>query len=390
MKKQLLLFVLCSLFLVSCEKNDLDLIVTNSTLAPNEFALLFPGETVFGLNHVEVNNGETVFLHTNSFDNVTLTLIDDSGRIIWTKEHHNILGYIASHISAFPFLHNNKIIVFTTGSGLHRYEFDLNGELLNSKTIIANDGGYRLSKEGGVVHGVKTIVINPGTDTRIIKVSLEGDLIETINVSTSSNISSENWVKIKNDRIYMFGRSLNQGPDLSDDIYFCEVFDRLGNLITRIETPTPANQLPHTQLVLNNGNILIAVANYTSDISNNPNSYDLRLFDPQGALIRNLTFESPGDNLQLRELPNYKIAIAGKEKSSSSGMKQSQFVVLNSSLDEMYRRNIGSFDGNETFYILKEYLNSYHMYGFTSGTDGDFDLPNNSSTRDLFYLKLDK
>ena len=379
--KKLAIFssILFLLLLCSCEKEDSSSL-DPTTLNPNEFALLFPG--YIGFDQLELNDNTSVFFYSDGMDNITLSAIDSKGTILWTKAHPSHANEIVSQISIIPFVSNGNIVAFSTGFGIHRYEFNSDGDLLEARTV-SNESGYYLYRNGNELYGVRATDNGDLTDAEFIKLSMDGNIYDS-SIFSASRVQYSYHVKVKNDRVYFFGRGF--GPNNVDEFFFCEIYSYSGDFIKRIELDVPENSARHTQRIMENGNFIMTIENY---LNGETQDFQIHAFDPEGNSIKSFTFDST-DRLQISALPNGHLGVCGKEGNSSNGSKNSQFAVYDTNMNEVYRRNIGSYDGRELFYRAKEYFDSYHIFGNTSGSDGDFDLANNSPVIDLFYLKLEK
>ena len=368
--------------LISCEDASFEFSDPVNQSFQNEFALLFPGH--IGLDKTPLSNGNSVFFYSSDMNNITLSAIDETGTILWTQSHAVANPEIISHAALMAHSTEDKLIAFTTGHGLKKYEYDFDGNMLNVNQITDGFARY-FNADDTHFYAVSSNTDGPGTNIEVLKISYEGTIIESNNFNISSQISYANFIRVKNDLVYAFGRHPNAvGPD--DDIAFCEIYTLSGSFINRIEVSTPDNVIRHTQRILENGNFMISTQNFNNG---NTVSYKIHLYDSQGNYIADKLISASGE-LQISPISNGQLALAGKEASSPNGPKYSQFVILDANLNEVYRRNIGSLDGAELFYLTKEYSDSYHIYGLTSGTAGDFDLSNNSASTDLFYMKLQK
>jgi hypothetical protein len=128
-----------------------------------------------------------------------------------------------------------------------------------------------------------------------------------------------------------------------------------------------------------------------------PDSFDesgttviLNLFDSQGNGISTQRFSGFGRDFSTSSLSNNYICFLGVKNPFQEG-KKLNFKILNSNLDVISERNIGSLDNTGTFgSTCHERANFYYIYGVTDSADGDFDLPNNSTGTDLFLYRLNK
>lgn len=368
------------IILVSCEKEN----SVSDNFSTNEFVKLFPEHYV--ISNLEINNEESIFIYKTSNNNLKLSLLSKFGEKIWTKEHNLNLN-VDNNLT---FLNNNLITIYSNSEndGIYKSIFDVEGELVVSERIFDEPNTYALSKENELIYAVYFDSSNNTNNIRIgyIEFSLNGDLIRSGSFETANNITLPQDIIVKNNKIYKFGET--DFNNFSHNNYSCEIFDLSGNHINTINTETQDSNARHSKLVLNNGNILMSIYNF----ENSPLDYSLRLFDADGNLIKSSIFKSIGNNLRISLFNNDMIALTGAKENSSNIRKDSQFVILNSNLEETYKKEFGSYNngGGQSYILTQEFDNFYYLIGSTHGIDGDFDLPNNSNDADLYYFKLNK
>ncbi|WP_146106970.1 hypothetical protein [Polaribacter porphyrae] len=375
--KKIILIIL--IILVSCEKENSE----SNNFSTYEFVKLFPTYSV--ISNLELENNESIFIYSEWNSNeFKMSLLNQNGEITWTKSHENsLLGHI--------FFINEKLIYsYTSNSkGIFENTFSFTGNFLSSK-IISNEPWYSIKKQNNDLYAIRQSRFGNASKLKIdiIQFSKNGVLEKKISLETSRNYSDLIEVIVQKNRIYFFGENNFESSIGSYSNHFCEIYDFSGNLIKLINTETSGRKSAYQSLVFENGNILMTVINFNK----RPIDYDFRLFNSEGKLINSQIFNSPGNSLKLSLFENDRIGIAGSNSYSSSvnNRKKSQFVILDENLDELFEREIGSIDDGEVFFFLQEFNNYYYLIGNTNGTDGDFNIPNNTGGTDLFYMKLEK
>jgi hypothetical protein len=380
MKKAL--YILILLF-IACDKNDSDNNDSNMN-SENEFVRLFP--EAYPITSLEIDNNHSIVMYSDF--GLKISEVDSAGEIVWTQEHN--LGIDLFSNSTF-FL-NDLIYSYTSNeNGLGKTVFNLSGDVLESE-LLTSIGGI-ISKDNNYIYNF-TIDYNSTTNTSEIsykQYSLLGNLISEGSFSTDYVQLSNNDIIVKNNLIYIFDESDFQGSPNFYENYFSRIYDLDGNLINTINTETDGLKTAHSKLVLDNGNILMSIYNFQDDGGFvNIDTYDLRLYSTSGDLINTQIVNSYSNVLKLELLSSGNVAIAGGRDSSLTELKLSQFTVFDQNLNEIYTRNIGGYDEGDVFFKLNESNEFYYLLGRTDDSNGDYDLPNNSSTSDMFYFKLEK
>ena len=376
MKKFLFLILLT---FISCDNSGIDNLDDN--LNKDEFALLFPED--YPITSFEMENGKSIVFHEKYGNTIKISLVNNSGKVEWTKEHNLITDVTSGNCS---FIFNNLIYLYTGVYGINKYVFDFNGNLLKSESL-SNEEHYYMIKDNDFLYAVKSTTSNNPNQINYIKYSLTGDYISELSFS-EENISYSDKIIIKNNKIYLFGTSESQTSTNVSENYFCKVLDLNGNFISIISTEISDQSTPHSKLILDNGNILMSIYNFSNVTV--LEGYELRLFNEESNLLNSLIIPSYQNALRLDLLSGSNIGLAGGKNPSSSELKLSQFTILDKNLNEIYHRSLGSYDNGEVFFKTLEYNNYYYLLGRTDGTNGDFDLPNNSTTSDMFLYRLNK
>lgn len=384
MRKILIIFLIV---FNSCDSNDSIKENTDPHWGIDEFVRLFPED--YPVTIFELDTGKSLVFHEKFRGKLKASLVNSLGEVEWTKEH-NLANDVFINQGSTAFKYNNQIYIYTGRLGIHKYIFDLEANLITSETLSSEDD-YFLQKDDLNIYAVRNV--HGSNNSKVIdyiKYSLTGNLIEGNNFLYENNSYSSEII-IKNDLIYLFGESDFRSSLNFYENYYCSIFDLSGNLINRIDTETSNLKRSHSKLVLDNGNIIMSIYNFENINGFTAlKDYEFRLFNLQGNLINSMVVNSSSNVLKLELLLENRFGLAGGRNALSTEPKFSQFSVFDSDLNQLYTKNIGSFDNGEEFFEIKESSESYYLLGRTDGTDGDFDLPNNSTTSDMFYFKLSK
>lgn len=373
MKRFLLALILIS---YGCTSNSSD--ETNS----KEFIQLFPNETP--TTSFEIENGNSIVLY--GFHGLNISMVSPSGEVLWTKQHELDIDNFNNSF----FLNDNFIIAYTNnsnGEGLLKVKIDMNGEIQDTE-VLSNKGDIITQTESNVYIFDINYKTSDIVEVTYKKFSVNGELISDVSFETEHLKYGAQDIIVKNNLIYVFDDSDFQGSPNYYENYYCKIFDLDGNLLNTINTETNNRKSSHSMLVLNNGNILMSIFNFQPEIP--LESYSLRLFNQSGDLLISKDYKSYSINLKLALLSNDNIALAGGRDRANSQDKLSQFTVLDKNLNVIYSRNIGAYDDGDWFYKINESSSSYYLLGKTFGYDGDYDLPNRSTSIDMIYWKLKK
>ena len=312
-------------------------------------------------------------------DFINVSLLDKTGNIIWNKKQNKDL------IGLDFFIYQDLIYSYRGDSnGIFKIIFDLDGNLISKQSII-NVPDYFIYKQENNIYAIRKTYRgnNLNLQIEVIEFSLEGEKKRSLTFETDRVKGNDININIKNNTFYFFGRDSCNSIFSSCANIFCDVYNSSGKKINTLNFGTFGNNNFYDRLILNNGNIVISMSNF------NKTDFDFRLYSPKGNLIKSksLNFNSVKMNL----FKNNTIGIVGgNNKAFSNNEKQSQFLIIDQYLEKIYEKKIGSFDNGETFNLFQEFDNFYYLIGNTDGTNGDFDIPNNTGGTDTFYIKLKK
>jgi len=374
MKKKLLLLLIISVILISCSSDNNDENPNNS-IGINEYVLLIPYSNPISV--VEKNENEVILSYYDSSVNLyKICQINQNGEIDWVSD----LQINPIIWSGQLFIENDIIYFFHFSSdALKLTKLDLDGNLLNED--------FSQNQEYNNLFLVKTengfVATNYELNTiQYDEYSFSGNLLGSYQLDFSNSISNLSSLKRKDDKTYLF-RSYNLNSSSFYEDFDCTIFDTNEEISSTISLTGLAEiGRAHSSFPITNDEILM--------ITRENGTVNLNVFNNSGNVTSSESFNHFNDSFNLFSLSNNNICFLGERSVSDEG-KKLNFKVLNSNLDVLSERNIGSLDNIGTFnFKCSESLNYYYIYGVTDSESGDFDLPNNTTTTDLFFYRLNK
>ena len=371
MSKNFLYLLVLQLVLFSCANDDLN------DLNNEEYVLLFPES--LPLNTLEYNNELYVFYDSRS-DYLQFSKLDHKGNVVWNKD----LLWQTYPDNSIVILSGSKInFYYEYMAEFRRLVLDLDGNILSNDLIYTSSFQYIQKFDSGFY---RIRCFEEAID--IETYSLTGELLLTRTIDAHIESPSPKVI-IKGNKIYLFSTSNFNSDFPSYYEYFrCDVFVQ-NRLVNTINIPTlekyPAE---HSGLVFNDGTILMP---FTYEDNTGFLNYEWRIFDPvTGKEVKNKKFEASSNISAAMINTDGNIVFAGGNPRLNDKTKWSQFTILDTDLNQLSQRIIGSYDRGELFFEIKETQNYYYISGTTFGSDGDFDLPNNSPAVDMFIYRLNK
>ena len=382
-KLTLLIFIGIILFSCSSDENSTE---QKTNLNDSEYVILFPLSTP--INSLEINNELYIFYNDDEASGAgifgasnKLSKVGDNGIIQWTREldlnNFPDLSIVTSASNSLNFF-------YQFGDEFNLLQFDLDGNLLQSN-LISNESFDLVQKNQNDFYLIKH---NPsGIHSK--KYSFSGNLLETTTLNITIEEPAFSKTIIKNNKSYLFSISdFNGSSPYFYDNYFCEIYED-NNLSNTINNETSnSNAYISNSIVLNNGNILLVTM---FDDSLDFLNYEFKVFDSvTGNQIANRVFESSSNIMRLFLNADGNIGFVGGYARPNDNSKWSRLTILDSNLNMISQRILGSLDIGEIFFAVNESSSSYYITGRTDGRNGDFDLPNNSTGTDMFLYKLNK
>ena len=374
MKKRILLLAIMSIILISCSSES-DNDDSNNSLGINEYVLLIPYSTP--ISAVEKNENEVILTYYDSSDNKNkICQINEIGEIDWVSD----LQINTVIWSGQLFINNGNIYFFHFfDDALELTKLDLNGNILNNNFSQNQDYNnlFLINTENGF------IATNYEIDTiRYDEYSFSGNLLGSYQLDYSNTQSNLASLKRKNNKSYLF-KNYNLNDSYIYEDFDCVIFDTNEELSSTISL-TGLNEIGniHSSFPITDDKILMVIREN--------GTVKLNIYDSFGNIVSSENLANFNDSFNLFPSLNNNICFLGERSASGEGKKLS-FKVLNSNLDITSERNIGSLDNTGTFYFkYSESLNYHYIYGVTDSETGDFDLPNNTTTTDLFFFRLKK
>lgn len=384
MRKTLLILTIFSSLLFNCASDNEDVIIEetenqNPELA-NEYVLLIPRSKPIAV--VEKNENEVLLAYFDiSVGLNKICQINDNGDIQWETD----LQMNSNIWTGQLFVENGSIYFFYIGlgnSGLQLSKLDLEGNLVTSNfTSNQNYNNLNLRKtENGFI-----AVNNSSNSVAYDEYSSNGSLLNsyTLNFSNSQAFSSN--VIRKNNQSYLF-RYYNYNNPVYED-FDCSIFDSNGSLIHTISmTGLEETGNIYSSFPISNEEVLMV----TNETDVNGRLVHLNKFNNSGTLISSNIIDNLNRDSSLSLLSNNTICFLGQKSSTQPG-KKLNLKILNTSLEVISDKYIGSTDNIGTFDVKCEDSSNFnYIYGITDSSTGDFDLPNNSTSTDLFFFRLNK
>lgn len=373
MKKRVLFLSFLSIIFLSCSSesnND-----SSNSLGSNEYVLLIPYSSPISV--VEKSENEVILTYYDSSDNLyKICQINENAEIDWVSD----LQINPSIFSGQLFIENNIIYFFyIVNNNLELSKIDLNGNLLNDNFIQNQDYNNLFIKktENGF------IATNYEIDAILYdEYSFSGSLLGSYMLNFSNSQSNLSNLIKKDNKSYLF-RNYNLNSSAVYEDFDCNIFDTNGDLSNTISlTGLVEVGKIHSSFPITDDEILM--------VTRESGTINLNIFNSTGNITSSVSFDDFNNSFSLFPLSNNNICFLGQKNSSLEG-KKLNFKVLNSNLEVLSERNIGSLDNIGTFnFKCLESLNYQYVYGITDSDSGDFDLPNNSTTTDLFFYRLNK
>ncbi|MCF6307550.1 MAG: hypothetical protein L3J09_06310 [Flavobacteriaceae bacterium] len=375
MRKRLFLLSIISVFLTSCSSESNNDDNSNNLIGTDEYVFLIPYSNP--LSAVEKSENEVILSYYDSSDNLyKICQINENGEIDWVSD----LQINPVVWSGQLFIENNIIYFFHfSGDTLELTKLDLNGNLLNDDFIQNQEYNslVLVKTENGFIatnYEIESIQYD--------EYSLSGNLLGSYLLDYSNSQSNLSSLKRKGDKSYLF-RNYNLNNSSYYEDFDCNIFDSNGDLSSTISL-TGLEQIGgiHSSFPITDDKILM--------VTRENGTVNLNTYNSFGNISSSENFDNFNDSFNLFPLSNNNICFLG-ERSVSDEDKKLSFKVLNSNLDVISERNIGSLDNIGTFnFKYSEGLNYQYIYGVTDSESGDFDLPNNTTTTDLFFFRLKK
>lgn len=374
------LFIIFLIVLMSCNNDSGS--VDNSDLQNSEYVMLIPEG--FPISTVELdNNIQIIYLQSEvvSFDTYKISQVNSDGIIEWTKEIESINGYIYKAI--LKRLDSDLYFIYLQNDGLKFIQFDFNGNILKRGIISnifyndlqeSNDGFFAIKYERNI------IITNKHT--------FAGDLIKSSKITTDIHSINHCKVLIKNGFSYVLSKENFTG---NDPFFYqnlnCKIFNSSSEMTDEFDIVLDNKiGIEQLSLALNSGNIL--TINYNGET----NKTHIEIFDSEGSLMFNNSFEEPtAGSSFITEDNTGSLRFIIKNNVATGNTKNMRLITLTQNLEVISERSLGSISdiGDNARQII-ENENFIYVIGSTAGTDGDFDLPNNSTSDDLFIFKLKK
>jgi len=375
MRKSLFLLSIVSVFLIGCSSESNNDDNPNNSIGINEYVLLIPYSTP--ISAVEKNENEVILTYYDSSVNLyKICQINENGEIDWVSD----LQINPVVWSGQLFIENDIIYFFYfSGNALELSKLDLNGHLLNDD--------FNQNQEYNNLFLVKTENGFIATNYEINSIkydeySFSGNLLGSYQLDYSNTQSNLASLKRKNNKTYLF-KNYNLNDSFVYEDFDCIVFDTNEELSSTISlTDLEEIGRAHSSFPITDDEILM--------VTRENGTVNLNIFDSSGNTVSSENLASFNDSFNLFPSSNNNICFLGERSVSQEGKKLG-FKVLNSNLDITSERNIGSLDNIGTFnFNYSESLNYHFIYGVTDSETGDFDLPNNTTTTDLFFFRLNK
>lgn len=347
----------------------------------NEYVILIPNATP--LSVAEKTNNQVLLTYYDSSDNLNkICQINENGEIDWESDLQIGTNIWTSQL----FIDDNNIFFFyiaNGSSGVDLAKLDLDGNLVsNDFTTNQNYNNLNLRKsDNGFI-----AVNHESNSIQYDEYSISGSLLNSYELNYSNSQSNLSNVIRKNNITYLF-RNYNINSSFFYEDFDCKIFDSNGDLSNTI-TLTGLEEVGkiHSSFPITSNEILMV----TRENGTIGKTLNLDIFDSSGNVSSSVSYEDYGNAISLSPLSNNNICFLGQKGSSQNG-KKLNFTVLNSNLEIVSEKYIGSLDNIGTFNLANfESPNFHYIYGITDSETGDFDLPNNSTSTDLFIYRLNK
>ncbi|WP_405568979.1 hypothetical protein [Winogradskyella sp. Asnod2-B02-A] len=373
------LLLIFTIVLISCtnDSNNSEESNNNSNFQEPEYVMLIPEATPIS-SIVLDDNIQIVYAESNF--TYKISQVNSNGFIEWTRDLELLDDFI--EFSLFKKIGSVLYFIYQQNDGLKFIELDINGSVTNNG-VISNTRYNRLQANSDKFYAMKyesnNVIINSYTYT--------GNFIETNNITTNIYATHNCKVLIKNDLSYVFGQEnfIANNPFFYENFY-CEIYNSslelLGDFNINLSNKIGNEQLA---LVLNNGNIL------TKNYNGNINKTQIEIFDSNGNLLFDNSFNERHGASRILEDNNGNLRLILKNASAIPNEKNMRLITLTQNLEVVSERRLGSdSDVGDNVKEIIETNEFIYLIGGTAGTDGDFDIPNNSHTDDLFIFKLEK
>lgn len=236
-------------------------------------------------------------------------------------------------------LSNGNIMLVNGGANGYAGIFNNNGSLIKSRQYIGNLGNARfeISKYSGnvIIYGLAT-----DTGKNYIKI-LDGNLNVLLNITTNDG-SIRTLNSLSNGEIFMCLENIG-----SPTYKYYVVYDESGNIVKE-KTLLKQNGGEATSVVLNNGNILLALFNTNNQIYVLDSEYNV------------ISTKNGVDGLtpQMQQMENGNIFVSYVLRNSNRYLycmilDKSGNIVKNTSISNTYTQNTTIFNfGNDDIYVL--------------------------------------
>lgn len=374
MEKRILFLAIISIILISCSSEN-DNNDSNNSLDVNEYVLLIPYSTP--ISAVEKSENEIILTYYDSSDNTNkVCQINENGEIDWVSD----LQINTVIWSGQLFINTSNIYFFHFYDGsLELTKLDLNGNILNNEFSQNQEYNnlFLVNTENGFIatnYELNTIQYD--------EYSFSGNLLGSYQLDYSNTQSNLTSLKRKNNKTYLF-KNYNLNDSYIYEDFDCIIFDTNEELSSTISlTGLEEIGRAHSSFPIADDEILM--------VTRENGTVNLNIFDSSGNIVSSENLANFNDSFNLFPSSNNNICFLGERSVSQEGKKLG-FKILNSNLDITSERNIGGLDNIGTFYFKYSESSNYHyIYGVTDSETGDFDLPNNTTTTDLFFFRLNK
>lgn len=351
----------------------------------NLFLVVYP--EAYPVNDFDLGDGSSILLH-EKINNLLITKVNETGDILWTKNHY--INYLLNQY-AISYIENNQIVLFySNDDGVIKHVFDLQGEEILKDSF--DNEKYRFTCKSDEF--IFTAMIEHSDNTiKYSKYSIEGDFIETKSGgSYDPSILSVRDVVIRNGFIYMFGHHNFIGSDnpLQNPYYesfICQKYNMDWVLIDEYKVETEGRSIERSGQVTDENYIIMSLAE--------PQEKDtyFHLFNTETNTEKVFKYEGiKTASVYMSQLSQNEFAINGSREREINGSdpKISQLTILDSELNILNKTVYGSRDSGETIFLTKNHGEYYSVMGRSAGTDGDFASLGAIGLENMFYYRFYK
>ncbi|WP_299523699.1 hypothetical protein [Winogradskyella sp.] len=379
--KKIFLLVL-SLTLIHCSSgNDSS---ENPQNNDDYFVQMFSGIVRFGFETIP--NDNSIYIRTNIETLVAEFIrIDESGNTT-TTDISSIAFNNSAYIDAIFYDFNNQINIVVleevnpSESNIKMISLDYNGTLINQQTLETNTiyTNLRIHSNGFLAYTEISDLQEHTLNYKIFNQS--GNPVNTQIIDFGADNPRIDDVYFENNNVFVIGKNnWMQGQGYTNQI--CRVYNSNGELINS-----------HSfDFIYNSNNVLRVLNNRIHRSYNAGLGTEMEVYDIDGVLINATT---------LNHLLNFSYNSIGQfmyVEYNSTLNKNLDFKILDSQLEsEIYSRNFGADNstgntGTTWVFSIKETENFYKVFGQTTAPkNGDFDLPENSSSFDDYLARFNK